>query len=114
MYVRDTMVNWLFADPMALRPQYHDREKPGDYHVQRLRTVLLLEADFNQGNKLPGRKLMFNAEHLGLLAPEQYGSWKFYTAINQGLNKRLSFDILRQRKQRAHCAPQMPCHVMTG
>ena len=55
---------------------------------------------------------MFNAEHLGLLAPEQYGSRKFYTAINQGLNKRLSFDILRQRKQRgALCSTDaMSCY----
>ena len=62
--------------------------------------ILLLEADFNQGNKKVGKMLMTNAEQFSLLAPEQYGSRKFFTAINQGLNKRLTFDVLRQRKQR--------------
>ena len=68
-------------------------KKPGNYKVQELRTILLLEADFNNGNKGVGRMLMTNAEQFGLLAPEQYGSRKFMTAINQGLNKRLTFDV---------------------
>ena len=71
-------------------------KKPGDFDVTRLRTILLLEPDFNQGNKKLGSDLMKNAEKFGMLAPEQYGSRKFYTAINQGINQRLTFDILRQ------------------
>ena len=65
-----------------------------------MRTILLMEADFNMGNKRLGRQLMRHAESEGLLALEQYGSQKFHMAINQGLNKRLAFDILRQKRQR--------------
>jgi len=72
---------------------------PGDLRVAQLRTILLLEAGFKQGNKNLGRLLMRTAERQQLLAPEQYGSRKFYTGINQGLVKRLTFDLLRQRRQ---------------
>ena len=74
-------------------------KKPGQFDVTQLRTVLLLKAEYNQGNKRLGRELMKNAKKFGLLAPEQYGSRKFYTEINQGINQQLTFDILRQRKQ---------------
>ncbi len=87
-------------------------KEQGNFNAKKLRTILLYEADFNNGNKRLGRNLMFNAERYGLLAPEQYGSRKFYTAINQGLNKRLTFDILRQKKQRgALCSTDaMSCY----
>jgi hypothetical protein len=87
-------------------------KKPGEYHVTKLRTILLLEADFNQGNKRIGRQIMYNAEKLKRLAGEQYGSRKFYTAINQGLNKRLTFDVWRQKNQRgALCSTDaMSCY----
>jgi hypothetical protein len=42
---------------------------------------------------------MWKAEDEKWLAPEQYGSRKNFLAINHCLNKRLSFDILRQYKQ---------------
>jgi hypothetical protein len=55
---------------------------------------------------------MYNAERNKRVAPEQYGSRKFYTAINQGLNKRLTFDVWRQKKQRgALCSTDaMSCY----
>ena len=87
-------------------------KRPGARNVLNLRTILLMEADFNQGNKRLGRQLMRNAEQLGILALEQYGSRKYYMAINQGLNKRLTFDILRQKRQRgALCSTDaMSCY----
>jgi hypothetical protein len=87
-------------------------KKQGQFHVSTLRTILLLEADFNQGNKRIGRQIMYNAEVNNRLAAEQYGSRKFYTAINQGLNKRLTFDVWRQLKQRgALCSTDaMSCY----
>ena len=87
-------------------------KKAGEFHVRNLRTILLLEADFNQGNKRLGRELMFNAEKLNRLAREQYGSRKFYTAINQGLNKRLTFDIWRQKNNVVLYAQPTPCRAM--
>ena len=41
---------------------------------------------------------MYNAEKFLCLAPEQYGSRKQLTAVEHALNKRLTFDILRQQR----------------
>ena len=71
----------------------------GNYRINRLRTILLYEADYNFNNKILGRRMMKRAEQYGILAPEQYGSRKSRTAIECALNKRLMFDILRQTKR---------------
>ena len=73
----------------------------GNYRVDKLRTILLYEADFNQNNKFLGKLMMMRAEEGGVLAKEQYGSRKQMTAIECALNKRLIFDILRQTKKPA-------------
>jgi hypothetical protein len=70
-----------------------------NFHVKKLRAILLFEADFNFNNKRLGRQLMWHAENHNWIAPEQYGSRKGFSAIDHCLNKRLSFDILRQSQQ---------------
>ena len=60
--------------------------------------ILLFEPDFNQHNKKIGRDMMYTAEELQLLADEQFGSRKGLVAINHGLNKMLTCDILCQLK----------------
>ena len=67
-------------------------------HVEKLRTILLYEADFNAMNKILGREMLSNGEENGTIANEQYGSRKNKTAINQCLNKKLTFDLWRQNK----------------
>ena len=79
-------------------------KKAGNYRVDKLRTILLYEADFNQNNKLMAKTMMRQAETHQLLAPEQYGSRKFHNAQDQSLNKCLTFDILRQTRTRAGMA----------
>ena len=76
-------------------------KEPGNYNINRLRTILLYEADYNFNNKILGRRMMFDAESNNVIAPEQYGSRKNRTAIECALNKRLIFDILRQTKKPA-------------
>jgi hypothetical protein len=61
---------------------------PGNFNVEKMRAILLFEADFN-----------FNNKRWGLLAEEQYGSRKRLAAIDHCLNKRLTFDLIRQNKQ---------------
>ena len=73
----------------------------GNHRINRLRTILLYEADYNFNNKVLGRRMMEHAENNNILAPEQYGSRKNKTAIECALNKRLIFDILRQTKRPA-------------
>ena len=51
-----------------------------------------------RGPFIPLRCLSQTAEKHGCLAPEQYGSRKKHMAIEHALNKRLTFDILRQQR----------------
>jgi hypothetical protein len=74
-------------------------KQQNNFNIQKLRAILLFEADFNFNNKRIGRSLMWRAEDARWLAPEQYGSRKAYSAIDHCLNKQLSYDILRQYRQ---------------
>ncbi len=74
---------------------------PGNFNVEKLRIILLFEADFNANNKWIGRAVMFNAEINDLLADKQYGSCRNKAAVLQCLNKGLFYDLLRQMKKPA-------------
>jgi hypothetical protein len=95
-----TMTNFPYATPQRWRfgTDVMFEKKPGNFCVDKLRLILLYKADFNQNNKFLGRAMMRNAELQKLLAPEQYGSRKKMSAIDQCLNKRLAFDLLRQSR----------------
>ena len=67
-------------------------------YADKMRTILLMEADFNMDNKWLGKQAMEYAEDHNVLAPEQSGSRKNHTPEKCGLNKRLTLDILRQMK----------------
>ena len=74
-------------------------KKKGIRRVDKLRAILLYEADFNQNNKMIGRNMMYTAEDLNLIAKEQYGSRKSLSAIDHSLNKTLTYDLIRQLKK---------------
>ena len=74
-------------------------KKKGNYRVDKLRAILLYEADFNQNNKKIGRDMMYLAEDLEIIAREQYGSRKNFSAVDHSLNKTLTFDLIRQNKR---------------
>jgi len=44
--------------------------------MEKLRIIVLFEVDFNTNNKWIGRAVMYKAEQLKALAPEQYSSQK--------------------------------------
>ena len=69
-------------------------KKANSFQVDKLRTIVLFEADFNFINKAVSRKLARMAENKKSLAREQYGSRKNHRSINHVLNKRLCFDLL--------------------
>jgi hypothetical protein len=73
-------------------------KQEGNYNVEKLRTIVLFDPEANQNFKFLGRIVMAHAEQHHQLAPEQYGSRKKKSAILHALNKRLSYDILRQTK----------------
>jgi hypothetical protein len=76
-------------------------KQKGNFHVNKLWAILLFEADFNHNNKRLGRAMMAHAEERHWLAMEQYGSRKEVSAIDHCLNKRVSFNIIRQFKHPA-------------
>jgi len=76
-------------------------KSPGNFNVEKLRIILLFEADFNANNKWLGRAMMLNTKQYNLLAPEQYGSRKQKSAVAQCLNKLLFYDYIHFRKQPA-------------
>ena len=73
-------------------------KKEGVIQVDKLRTIVLFEANFNYMNKFIGRTVMRTAERNNSLAEEQYGSQTGRKAIDQAINKRLYFDIIRQHQ----------------
>jgi len=73
----------------------------GDFNVEKLRIILLFEADFNANNKWIGCTVMFQAERSHLLANKQYGSHKHKLAIHQCLNKNLFYNLVCFKQQPA-------------
>jgi hypothetical protein len=67
--------------------------------VDKLRTLLLLDPEFNQNNKILGRALMSHAEAFDQMPAKQYDSRKKHRAIEAALNKVLTQDIWRQKRQ---------------
>ena len=83
---------WLHGIDVMLQKQI------GNFQIEKLRAILLYEADFNQNNKRYGRHLMYLAEKHNALAIEQFGSRKNRSAIDQSLNKSLTYDLWRQHR----------------
>ena len=69
----------------------------GNTQSDKLRTILLMEADFNMNNKKLSREGMQLAEALKCIAPEQAGGRNQHTADKSALNSRLIFDDSRFR-----------------
>lgn len=63
--------------------------------VDKLCTILLSEADYDFNKKKLGRNIMVIREENCLLAQEQSGR-KVVTAIEHSLNKRITYDVMRQ------------------
>ena len=72
-------------------------KKAGLYDVEKLRTIVLYEANFNHNNKWIGKKMMEYACDNDKIALEQYiitGK----KSIDHALNRRLVFDITCYQK----------------
>jgi hypothetical protein len=64
--------------------------------VEKLRTIVLFQGYFNYLNKYIGRHMINDGEAYEQLAWEQFGSCEGKKAIDQALNKVLSFDLILQ------------------
>ena len=72
-------------------------KKSGIFDLNKLRTIVLFEADFNYNNKWLGRSMMEAAMKNDQLAKEQY-STPGKKSIDHALNRRLLFDLIRYKK----------------
>ena len=72
-------------------------KKEGITDIDRLRTIVLFEADYNHNNKYLGRHMMKHCGQHSFLAKEQY-SVPGKKCIDHVINRRLTFDIVRQQK----------------
>ena len=94
-------------------------KKTDSLRVDQLRTIFLLASDWNFGNKLLSKRLMYHAEKANSIAPKQYGSRKRKSAIQHATNKAIILDIQRQRKQdttlmildATACYDRIPLHI---
>ena len=73
-------------------------KKEGLFLLEKLRTIVLFESDFNHENKRLGREAMSMALDQNLITEEQY-SRPGRSAQDNALNKRLMFDYVRLRRQ---------------
>jgi hypothetical protein len=72
-------------------------KKSGVLDINKLRTIVLFEADFNQNNKHFGKSMMSHTVGNGDIAKEQY-SIPGKKCIDHVVNRRLIFDIVRYQK----------------
>lgn len=75
-------------------------KKKKDYRAEKLRTILLLEADFNMNNKALGGDTMKLGERHCALTKDNYGGRKGHRAPEVGLNSYLTQDSIRGRRGR--------------
>jgi hypothetical protein len=89
------LIRWRVAiDALLLK-------KAGVTLVKKLRTIVLFQVDFNYLKKYIGRHMMKDGEAYTQLAWDQYGSREGNNAIEQALNKVISFDLIRQARMDA-------------
>ena len=75
-------------------------KKPGVILIDKLRAILLMEADFNFGNKMIfGSRAMHSAEVSEMFRHEICGGRKKMEAAEAGLARRLFLDTLRQQRR---------------
>ena len=63
-----------------------------------MRCIQLVGPELNMKNKLLGKRMMANEEATNAIQNDQFGGRKMDKAINTYLNKVLTNDIFRQKK----------------
>ena len=72
-------------------------KKEGNNNLDKLRTLVLFEADFNHNNKFLGRQMMHHLGDKQFLAQEQFSS-PGKKCIDHVVNRKLYFDLVRYQK----------------
>ena len=74
-------------------------KKAGVWDVEKLQTIIMMHTQFNANNKKLGRNTLRYAEEKRAIAKEQFGSRKHHSCIRAALNKRLTANLMRLRRQ---------------
>ena len=85
----------------------------GNFNVQKLRAILLLEADFNAAHKIIfNNRLVPNIEAVNSIPIEVIGGRRIQAATQLALDKKLIADIVNVRKcpTITICADAMNCY----
>jgi hypothetical protein len=106
------IANRIFFKAMAQTRRY-DTKKVNSLRAENLRTIVLMEADFNFLNKIIGRRIMANAEAARSIAEERFGSRKQKSSILHALNKQLAIEILQQDRKNYSLITLEQNHVTT-
>ena len=72
-----------------------------DYRIEKLRTILLLEADFNMNNKALRQDAMRAGERVGVHARDNLGGQKRMRAVEFSMNQLLTYNSIFGRRGRA-------------
>ena len=76
-------------------------KRSNDYRAEKLRTILLLEADFNMNNKVMGADAMRSGERRRLHTRDNYGGRKYLRSVEVNMNQLLTYNSLWGRRGRA-------------
>jgi hypothetical protein len=76
-------------------------KSPGEIRVIMMRTIQMMNSEFQANNKKVGKAAMVYAEHHGLIPKGQCGSRKQHQAIDLALTKRLTWDLLILQRRSA-------------
>jgi hypothetical protein len=76
-------------------------KKPGDFRLSTMRTIQMMNSEFQANNKLLGWLAMKFAEKHKLIPAGQCGSRKKHQAIDLALSKRLVWDLLILQRRAA-------------
>lgn len=99
-------IDWrFFTDFQILKME-------GVYDVEKMRSILLMAALFNENNKKLAADTMWQAEQAGAIPPEHFGGRKGFSANLLLLEKVLCFDIIRQQRMAAihDCLDAAQCY----
>ena len=74
-------------------------KKAGVWDIKKLRTMILMHSMFNANNKKLGKEILAYVEKKMEIAKEQYDSRKEHFCIRAALNKRLTAELMKLRRQ---------------
>ncbi|CAB9529533.1 hypothetical protein SEMRO_2534_G330480.1 [Seminavis robusta] len=80
---------------------FHLLKRKREFWAKKLRTIGLLEADFNMNNKVLGADAMRAGERAKVLTPHNYGGRKNLRAVEVNMNQYLTYNSIWGRRGRA-------------